>query len=70
MRFQKGQSGNPGGRARGYHEFAQACRDVSHKGVKQVLEIAENKKNHPVVRSLPGRRSGSVATAGRCSLSL
>jgi hypothetical protein len=50
MPFNKGQSGNPGRRARGYQEFAQACRDVSHKGVKQVLEIAENKKNHPLVR--------------------
>ena len=50
MPFKKGKSGNPGGRARGYQEFAQACRDVSHKGVKQVLEIAENKKNHPLLR--------------------
>jgi len=50
MPFVKGRSGNPGGKPRGYHEFSQACRDVSHKGVKQVLEIAENKKNHPLLR--------------------
>jgi hypothetical protein len=50
MPFVKGRSGNPGGKPRGYHEFSQACRDVSYKGVKQVLAIAENKKNHPLVR--------------------
>src|SRR5258708_26405056 len=50
MPFKKGQNGNPGRRARGYHEFSQACRDVSYKGVNQVLEIAENKKNHPLLR--------------------
>jgi hypothetical protein len=50
MPFKKGQGGNSGGRVRGYAEFARACRDVSHKGIKQIPEIAENKKNHPLVR--------------------
>jgi len=49
MPFVKGRSGNRGGKPKGYMEFAQACRDVSDKGVKQVLAIAENKKNHPLV---------------------
>lgn len=38
-RFQPGQSGNPGGRPKGYAEFRELCRDRSPKAL-ETLEAA------------------------------
>jgi len=45
--FRKVESwpGPPGGRAKGYREFAQVARDVSMEGIKVVLKIARTSKD-------------------------
>jgi hypothetical protein len=42
--FKPGKSGNPSGRAKGFAEFSDTCRRVSHEGIARVLDIV---RNHP-----------------------
>src|SRR6266853_5819113 len=50
--FKKGQSGNPGGRPRGYHEFAARARDMSMEGIEQLYTFAKDKRLGVPVRIL------------------
>jgi hypothetical protein len=50
MPFKKGQSGNPGGRARGYHEFAARAREMSVEGLEQLYAFANDKRQNVQVR--------------------
>ena len=40
--FQKGQSGNPGGRPKGYQEFREAARELTPKAMKALEELLEH----------------------------
>jgi hypothetical protein len=42
--FKKGQSGNPGGKSKGYQEFAARARDMSVEGLEQLYRFARDKR--------------------------
>ena len=63
--FKEGESGNPGGRPKGYREFAEAARKVSMEGIRAVHQMAKTAKRTRRCGWLPGRRSGSAAMASQ-----
>ncbi len=40
--FQKGQSGNPGGRPKGYQEFREAARELTPRAMKTLEDLLEH----------------------------
>lgn len=49
-RWQKGQSGNPGGRPKGLKEVEEAARQRTELAIKTLEEVAKNKRASPGAR--------------------
>lgn len=51
MKFQKGQSGNPGGRAKGETEFKAACRKAAAECLDGLLAVARDPNHDDSVKA-------------------
>lgn len=50
MSFQKGKSGNPGGRSKGWKKFVLACRLESEANLQTLIEIRDDREQPAAMR--------------------